>query len=40
MKTTVLLVHILLVGIWLGCVLTEALLNGLCWVRGENKSGS
>lgn len=37
MKTTVLLVHILLVGIWLGCVLTEALFERALLGKGREQ---
>lgn len=37
MKTPVLLVHILLVGIWLGCVLSEALFERVLLGKGREQ---
>lgn len=37
MKPTILLVHILLVGIWLGCVLTEALFERALLGKGREQ---
>jgi len=37
MKTTVLLIHLVLVGVWLGCVLTEALFERALLGQGREQ---